>query len=187
MKRELELHLLPLIGIYFFVSIVWLIFKVNYLEFIFLFLGLALASFFPDVDHLIYWFYLNPDTEESRQAKIALETRDWRSLLHLFAATRHHHTSLVFHHFFFQVALALLSLFVFTSSDNVFTMGLLLALNLHLLVDETNDYYSDPAYLQRWLFAREDKQLPRAYLPHYLITFTAITILYLCLLIRSRI
>ena len=187
MKSELKKHLLPLLVIFIVISLAWFFSKVNYFNIIFLFFGLLFGSFFLDLDHLIYWLYLNPNIEESRLAQIAFKKHDFRSLLKLLESTHHQHTNLIFHHFFFQVVMALISVFVFTSSNSPFAMAFLLALNIHLLVDEVYDLKSDPGHLQEWLFAREPKQLPQRYLGRYILIFVALTLVFTLLLLKSRI
>lgn len=186
MKSELKRHIFPLLIIFVVISIFWLVAKNAWYQYIFLLLGLAFGSFFLDVDHLVYWLYLNPNVEESRLAQIAFKKHDFVSLIKLLEATHHKHTNLIFHHFFFQVVLAAISVFVFTSSNNVFAMGLMLALNVHLLVDEITDYRRDPSHLQDWLFAREEKQLPLDLLPKYIVLFSIVTFIFFILLLRSR-
>jgi hypothetical protein len=185
-KSELKRHLLPLLAIFIFISIFWIASKVSFLNFIYLFFGLLLGSFFLDVDHLVYWLYLNPNVEESRLAQIAFQKYDFRSLVKLLESTHQQHTSLVFHHFFFQMIMALFSIFVFTSSDNPFATAFLLALNVHLLVDEIIDFRRNPKHLQNWLFARETKQLPLRYLPQYIAIFTFLTFIFTLLLLKSK-
>jgi len=185
-KSELKRHLLPLLVIFIITSIYWIINKNVWYQFIGLFCGLAGGSFLLDIDHLIYWLYLNPNIEESRLAQIAFKKRDFRSLIKLLEITHHKHTNLIFHHFFFQVVLAAISVFVFTSSGNVFGMGLMLALNIHLLIDEIVDYRRDPHHLQDWLFAREEKQLPLRLLSKYIGVFIVFTFVFFFLLLKSK-
>ena len=186
MKSELKRHLSPLLIIFVAVSLYWLITKNSWYQFIYLFLGLSLGSFLLDVDHLIYWLYLNPNVEESRLAQIAFKKHDFISLIKLLESTHHKHTSLIFHHFFFQVVLSAISVFIFTSSGNVFAMSLMLALNVHLLVDEIVDYRRNREHLQDWLFAREQKQLPIDFLSKYIGFFVIITSIFFLLLLKSR-
>lgn len=186
MKRELQLHLIPTLAIFLLASIFWFFGHVPYYQFILLFIGLGLGTFFLDIDHLIFWLYLKPNLEESRLAKIALEKHDFVSIIKLVGSTRHSHLSLIFHHYFFQVVLALISFFVFTSSDSVFGMGLLTAINVHLIIDEINDFHQDIHHLQNWLFARESKQIPLRYLKHYLLIFTTFTLVFVFFLIKSQ-
>ncbi len=167
--------------------LIWAINRVSFPSYLLLFSGLALGSFFLDVDHLLYWFYLSPNLEESRLAQIAFKKYDFRSLLKLLESTRHQHTNMIFHHFFFQIIMSLFSVFVFTSSASVFGMSFLLALNVHLLVDEIEDYRRDKKHLQDWLFARESKQLPIKYLSRYIGVFVFLTIIFALMLLKSRI
>jgi hypothetical protein len=186
-KSELKKHLPPLLAIFIVISIFWVFAKVPYYEFILLLLGFVFGSFFLDLDHLVYWLYLNPNTEESRLAQAAANKYDFKSLIKLLEITHKKHTSLIFHHFFFQVVLALISVFVFTSSDSSFAMAFLLAMNIHLLVDEVDDFRHDKKHLQDWLFARETKQLPEKYLGRYLTIFIILSSVFTWLLLRSKI
>lgn len=178
---------MPLLIIFIFISFFWFFSHVSFLNFIALFLGLLLGSFFLDLDHLIYWLYLNPGSEESRLAKITLEKKDLRSLFKLLESTHQQHVNLIFHHYFFQIIMALFSLFIFTSSNNPFAMAFLLALNIHLLVDEISDFKRDKKHLQDWLFARESKQLSLNYLSYYIAIFVFLTLIFTWLLLKSTV
>lgn len=186
MKQELRQHLLPVFIIFIIISAIWIIRQVSVFQFIYLFSGLAWGAFILDLDHLIYWFYLKPNLEESRLAQFAFKNRDFNSLIKLLESTHKTHTSLIFHHYFFQIILALISIFVFTSSSSVFAKSFLLAINIHLLVDQIYDYRHQPKHLQKWLFAREPHQLSLKYLPHYLLVFVTLTLGFVFLLINSR-
>lgn len=186
MKQELKNHFTPLIAVFFVIVLLWLFQNVPWYNFLFLLLGLVLGSFFLDIDHLVYWFYLKPDLEESRLALIAWKKGDYKSLLKLLEATHLHHNSLIFHHYFFQIVITLISFFVFTSSSGIFAKAFLLAINFHLLVDEIKDYKHNPEHLKLWLFARETKQLPTESLKYYLLTFIVINLLFTVFLISSR-
>jgi len=185
MKQELKHHLFPLSIIFIFTSILWLLATVPFYQFVYLFFGLLWGSFALDLDHLIYWFYLKPTLPESIQAHQYFKQKNISSLLKLLEKTHKNHTSLIFHHYFFQIVLALVSLFIISSSGSVFASSLVLALNLHLLVDQIYDYQTNPRHLQRWLFARESKQLPIKYLKHYLVTFALFSLFFLLILIKS--
>jgi hypothetical protein len=185
-KQELRHHLIPLLILFVFIFATWLFNQVVYYEFIYLFLAFCLGAFFLDTDHLIYWLYLQPNLEESRLAQAAIKNKDYKSILKLLEITHKNHVSLIFHHYFFQIVLILVSFFVFTSSSSVFTMAFLLALNIHLLVDEFVDFSRDPGHLQSWLFAREKKQLTAKSLQYYLFIFVGLTALFAIFLINSR-
>lgn len=184
MKQELKLHLLPLLGIFLICSLLWLIQSHSWYQFVFLFFGLAWGAFFLDIDHLLYWFYLKPELEESQLAQTAWKKGDYKSLLKLLEQTHESHTNLIFHHYFFQIILTIISIFVFTSSSSIFAKSFLLAVNVHLLIDQSKDYRQDPEHLKLWLFARENKQLPTNALKYYLLTFVVIN-LFFCVFLFS--
>jgi len=182
-KSEFKQHIVPLVVIFFITTIVWFFQKIHYLNYIYLFLGLSLGSYILDLDHLLYWLYLKPNLEESRLAQIAWKKGDWQSLIKLLKITEHHHLSLIFHHYFFQVILTIFSLFVLTSTNNIFVKSLLLAINLHLLIDEIIDYQHNPKILQQWLFARESKQFALNSIKYYLWFFGFVCSLLIYILI----
>jgi len=185
-KQELKNHFLPLIIIFLLTSLVWLLQKSAWYNFVFLFFGLTWGSFFLDIDHLVYWFYLQPNLEESRLAQTAWKKGDYKSLIKLLESTHEHHTNLIFHHYFFQIVITFISFFVFTSSSSIFVKAFLLAINIHLLVDEIKDFKNNPEHLKLWLFAREKKQLPTDSLKYYILTFLVINLLFTLFLISSR-
>lgn len=185
MTETQQKFILPSIITFCIISVVWLFFKIPYYQYIFLFLGIGLGTFFLDIDHIVYWLYINPNTDESRLAKTALFKYDFNSIIKLISATQHQHTNLIFHHFFFQVVISLISFFVFSSSDNVFGNSFLFSINTHLLVHEIDDYKNHREHLQDWLFAREEKQLPVSYLDKYIGLFVVLNILFFILLIKS--
>lgn len=186
MKQDLLFHLLPTGLVFIIVSIFWVIFGVSNVQIIFLLFGLILGVFFLDIDHIIYWFYRKPNTDESRIVKATVENKDFKSVYRLVRAARKSHNNLIFHHYFFQIGLNLISLFIFTSYSNAFILSFLLSTNLHLLTDEIKDYRSNPKFLQDWLFAREEKQLPIKFLKRYLIVFTVFFFIFLFLLVKSK-
>jgi hypothetical protein len=185
-KQELKNHFLPLLAIFVVTSLFWFFQKTVWYNYVFLFFGFLWGSFFLDIDHLIHWFYLEPNLDESHLAKTAWKRGDFKSLLKLLESTHMHHTNLIFHHYFFQIIITLISIFVFTSSSNIFAKAFLLAINIHLLTDEIKDFYHNPDHLKLWLFARENKQLPTESLKYYLLTFLVINLFFTIFLISSR-
>lgn len=185
MTRQHQAHLLPLAAIFILTTVYWLFAGAPILHYPQLLLGLALGSYFLYLDHIIFWLYISPHTEEARLAKIALFKYDFRSVWKLIESTRRAHTNLIFHHYFFQIVLALISIFVFTSSGSIFGKAFILALNIYLLVEEWLDYQQDRGRLQDWLFAREKKQLPMDYLGRYLAMFLTLIVIFTFLLIKS--
>ena len=135
----------------------------------------------------IFWLFLKPKSEESKLVKLAIKNKNIKSVTKIVQSSHRVHHNLVFHHYFFQVILVLFSLFILTSTQNTIVSAMVLGLNLHLVIDEVIDYRYDPKTLQKWLFAREAKQLPLSFLKRYIIIFIVFIILFTFLLIRSKI
>lgn len=168
------------------VSIFWVIFNVPNIELLYLSIGLILGYFFLDLDHIIYWFWRKPNTDESRIVRTTIEKRDFKSFFKLVRAARTSHYNLIFHHYFFQISLIFISFFIFISSSNTFVLSFLLSINLHLLTDEIRDFMRNPKFLQNWLFAREEKQLAIKSLRNYLIIFNILFFIFFFLLVKSK-
>ncbi len=135
-------------------------------------LGLAAGTFILDLDHLIYWFFLNPRLSESKKAKKLWTEAKFGKLIKLLEETHETHTSLVFHHIYFQTLLLALTLFVLSSTASPAGKGLVLGASVHLLVDQIKDFRTDYRHLSDWLFARtrlEKFLVPRNWLYGYII------------------
>ena len=154
-KKEIINHLIASLIIFVLVEILWLLGgNFSFLKAGLFLLGLALGTFLLDTDHLIYWFFLKPGLEESKQARIFWQKRNWKGLFKLLGENHKNHISLIFHHFIFQAVLLTLTFFVLSSTSGVFGKGLVLALSAHLLVDQLVDLRNSPDHLKVWLFAR---------------------------------
>jgi hypothetical protein len=185
-KSKILFYFLPTFIVFFIVSAIWIINGVSNYQIFLLFLGLSIGLFFLDLDHIIYWFYRKPNTDESRLVQTAIKNKDFKSFYRLIQAARKSHNNLIFHHYFFQFGINLISLFIFISSNNVLVLSFLLSVNLHLLTDEIRDYRKNPKTLQHWLFARESQQLPLKFLKKYLIVFVILFFFFLFLLVKSK-
>ena len=186
MKKNLLFNFIPTAFVFFVTSIAWVIFKISNIEILYLLIGLILGHFFLDFDHIFYWFYRKPNTDESRIVQATIKNGDLKSFFKLVKAARTSHTNLIFHHYFFQISLNLISFFIFISSSNTVALSFLLSINLHLLSDEIRDYFYNPKFLQKWLFAREDKQLSIKSIKNYLIVFSILFFIFLFLLVKSK-
>lgn len=187
MKYKFLNYLVPAVIVSIIISLFWVISNVNNLQIIYLFLGLIIGIFVLDVDYLIFWFFIKPNNEESRLIKLAFENKQFKSIIKIIQNSHQNHYNLIFHHYFFQVILTLFSIFIFTSTTNTFASALTFGLNLHLIIDEIIGYKTDPKIVQKWLFAREPKQLPVVFLKKYITVFVVFNILFTYILIRSKI
>lgn len=101
--------------------------------------GGLLGTVLPDLDHLIYVYFLQPQDLTSQRVNYMVQKREIWPTLELLASTRSERKGLIFHTAFFQIILVVLSFLVISSSGSVFGRGLVLAFMLHLLVDELLD------------------------------------------------
>lgn len=187
MKHKFTIYLIPTVIIFLIISIFWVIFNVTNIELLYLAIGLIIGMIIIDSDHFIFWFFLKPKNEESKLVKLAIKDKNIKSVAKIVQSSHRVHHNLVFHHYFFQVILVLFSLFILTSTQNTIISALILGLNLHLVIDEIIDYKYDPKTLQKWLFAREAKQLPVYFLNRYITIFVVFILLFTFLLIQSKI
>lgn len=187
MKHKFLNYLIPATTLFIIISLFWVISGVKNSQIIYLFLGIIIGIFTLDIDYLIFWFFIKPNNEESRLIKLAIENKQFKSVIKIIQHSHQNHHNLIFHHYFFQVILTLFSLFIFTSTTNTFASALTLGLNLHLIIDEIIGYKIDPKTVQKWLFAREPKQLPIVFLKKYITVFVVFNILFTYILIRSKI
>lgn len=186
MSQLLKHRLITPLVVFLITTIFWLLAKTAWYEFISLFFGLLVGSFILDLDHFIYWFYLQPQDNESRLVQLAFTKKDWPTILQIYLIKHQTHQNLIFHHHLFQIILVLISLFVFTSSGHVFGMAALLALHLHLFSDQFQLYRQSPDAFQDQLFARSSYQLPLSYLNKYLVFYAILMTVFFLLLLQTR-
>lgn len=136
MKKELALHFVT--SIILFVSISLLR---NYLNLSFwpLWVGALVGTILPDIDHIIYVYYLRPHELTSQRIMYAAGKGQLLASWHLLASTRSERTNLILHTVTFQILFVVLSFLVISSSSSLLGRGLVLAFLLHLLVDEVID------------------------------------------------
>lgn len=146
MKKELFVHLSFLFSLLVFVSI----FR-GYLSFSYwsLWLGALIGTILPDLDHLLYVFFLKPQELTSQRVSYMLAKRNLWGSLNLLAETRSERTKLIFHTATFQLIFVVLAFFVLTSSGNILGRGLVLAFFLHLVLDQAVDF-SETGSLDNW-------------------------------------
>lgn len=153
-KKEIILHFSLGAILTAVIQVIWLIKGgvplTNYIQLI---LGFAMGSMILDLDHLVYWYFLYPDKEESIQGKNFLKEGKFKQALALIGENHKAHTSLVFHHIYFQLTLVIVSFFIFLSTGSMLGKSLVLFMNFHLLTDQWQDY-KNPSHLKNWLFAR---------------------------------
>ena len=183
-KKEIILHFSLAAIFTAVIQVIWLIKGgvplTNYVQLI---LGLALGSMILDLDHLVYWYFLYPDKEESIRGKSFLKERKFKQALALIGENHKTHNSLVFHHIYFQLVLVLVSFFIFLSTGSMLGKSLVLFMNFHLLIDQWKDY-KNPIHLKNWLFARVNFTLSDQGVRIFLGTMTFVFLILFYLIIQ---
>ena len=136
MKKEIFIHFAFFVSLFIFVSIIR-----KYLSFSFwpFWAGGIIGTLLPDLDHILYVFFLRPQELTSQRVSYMLTKRDFWGSLNLLAETRSERTKLVFHTATFQLIFLVLAFFVLTSSGSLMGRGLVLAFTLHLSIDQIVD------------------------------------------------
>jgi hypothetical protein len=99
----------------------------------------VVGTFLPDIDHLVYVFFLSPQELTSQRVNFLLERREVKRTVELLYETRNERKNLVFHSIVFQLIFLALTFFIMTSSTSIFAKGLVLSFALHLSVDQMID------------------------------------------------
>lgn len=119
------------------------------LEYVSFWLGILLGTMLPDIDHLLYVYYLRPHELTSQRTKRFIEQKNFKAVLDLLYNTRNERTSLVFHTAIFQIVFSFFSFYVISSTSNMFGRGLVLAFLLHLVLDQYLDFL-EKKNIQNW-------------------------------------
>ena len=132
MRREIFIRLSFLISVLILVSIVkhWLS-----LAFWPFWLGGILGLFLPDLDHLVYIFFLGPQELTSQRVVYLIRNKNFRGAVSLLFDTRAERGDLVLHSNFAFVVILIFTFWMLTSSGSLPGVGLVLGMTVHLLVD----------------------------------------------------
>lgn len=105
-------------------------------------IGALVGTFLPDVDHLIYVYFLRPHELASQRVIHSIQdNHNIKQTLSVLNSTAGERTKLIFHTALFQIVFLFFTFFVVSSSSNLFGRGLVLAFSLHLLADEFVDVF----------------------------------------------
>jgi hypothetical protein len=146
LKKEVFVHASFLLSFFIFISIVknWL--GLAYWP---LWLGGIIGTLLPDIDHLIYVYFLRPQELTSQRVVYLMNKKDYRGAFRLLIETKNERTKLIFHTVIFQLIFLVLAFLIITSSGNLFGRGLVLAFLLHFSVDQMVDI-SQTGVLTKW-------------------------------------
>lgn len=112
-------------------------------------IGGLIGVFLPEVDHLIYAYFLRPHEYDSQRIQRMINQGQVVQSVQMGTETRADHQSLVFHTITFQIVFLLFSVFVITSTNSLLGRGLVLGFLLNLLVDQAMDLQKTEA-LENW-------------------------------------
>jgi hypothetical protein len=146
MKKEILIHLGFFVLFFIFVTLIRRWFSLSYWPF---WIGGIIGTILPDLDHLVYIYFLHPQELTSQRVMYLTQERNVWKVFQILAETRQERTKLIFHTAYFQAILLALTFLVVSSSASLFGAGLVLAFSMHLLVDQLVDYL-DMNSLSNW-------------------------------------
>ncbi len=130
------MHLAYWFSFFIFISIIKRYFNFFGLWF---WIGGIFGTFLPDIDHLIYIFFVKPQELTSRRVSFYFANRELTKSLAVLYDTRGERTGLIFHTVLFQLIFLPFTFWIMSSSGSLFGRGLTLAFALHLSVDQIVD------------------------------------------------
>jgi hypothetical protein len=146
MRRELFIHFSLWFSYFVLISLINGLFKTHYWPF---WLGGLIGMILPDLDHLIYAYFIKPTDLSSQRVLNHLKTKDFKRGLSLLYETRNERRELVFHSIFFQLIFLVPLFWILSSSNSFFGRGLAISFALHLAIDQLIDYVESGS-LENW-------------------------------------
>lgn len=138
MKREIFIHFSFWFAFFVLISI----FK-NYLSLVYwpFWIGGIVGTLLPDIDHLVYVFYMNPQDLTSQRVNFLIKKKEIARVITLLYETRSERKNLIFHTFIFQAIFFILTFFIMSSSSSILVRGIVLSFMLHLFIDQLADIF----------------------------------------------
>ncbi len=133
MKRQTFIYFSFLISFFLLISLYR-----NWLDFYYwpFWLGGIVGILLPELDHLVYVFFLNPHEVTSQRVRFLCKNRQFKRCAQLLLSTGQERIGLIFHTILFQAIFMALTFWVMTSSTSLFGKGIVLAFSLHLVIDQ---------------------------------------------------
>lgn len=136
MKREIVIHFSLWFAFFVFLLLVKNHLTLDYWSF---WLGGLIGIILPDIDHLVYVFFVKPADLTSQRVNFLLKKKEVGRTVSLIYETRDERKDLIFHTSIFQIVFLVLTFLLVTSSTSIFGKGLALSFSFHLLVDQLID------------------------------------------------
>jgi len=137
MKKDLITHFIYMLAFFILIAVYKNWIALEYLPFLF---GGIIGTLFPDVDHLIYVYFLRPDEGISKQVTTLVGNRSFSKGWNMLTESRAGRKNLIIHSAHFQLLFLVFAFLVVTSSGSLLGRGLVLAFSLHILIDQIIDY-----------------------------------------------
>jgi len=136
MKKEITIHFLFLFSFFIVITLIKGWFNLLYWPF---WIGGLLGTILPDLDHLIYIYFLSPQDLNSQRVNYLIGERNIFKSLQLLYETRYERTKPIFHTAYFQIIFLILTFLIVSSSGSLLGKGIVMAFSLHLIIDEVID------------------------------------------------
>jgi hypothetical protein len=146
MKRELFIHFSFWFAFFVFIAVFKQYFALVYWQF---WLGGLLGVILPDIDHIIYVYFIKPTDLTSQRVNYLVNKKELLRSVELLYETRNERKGLIFHTIFFQLIFFILTFWMLSSSGSYFGRGLVLSFILHLSVDQLIDL-TELKNLENW-------------------------------------
>lgn len=105
-----------------------------------LWIGGLIGIFLPEIDHLIYAYFLRPHEYDSQRIQRMMSQGQVAQSVQMGTETRSNKNNLIFHNLTFHFIFSLFALFVISSTGSLLGRGLVLGFLVNLLVDQYFDY-----------------------------------------------
>lgn len=117
-------------------------------EFLPFWVGGIVGIFLPDIDHLIYLYFLRPHELTSKRVDSLIRSRNYGQTARLLSQTADERKDLIFHNAPTQAIFWVFTLLVVTSGGSLVGLGLVLGFALHLTLDYAMIviHKEDPSY-----------------------------------------
>lgn len=152
LRYEFFSHLIPSL-VYLLIISILRIGHYGPVDFLMLWSGGLIGTFFIDIDHLIYCLFTRPNQPCSLKVQELLKKKDYRNAFLAMVNTHLEHQELTFHNAIFIPIWIIFCLFILTSSGSIFASALVMAMYVHLLKDIWEDVRIKKNYqLDTWFW-----------------------------------
>ena len=138
MKKEIINHIIFWFSYFLFLTIINSLYSLNFWP---LYVGGLVGIFImPNLDHPLHIFVFQPQELTSQRVLVLIKNKQYKEALVLMYDTRDERSNLIFHTTLFQITFTVLTIWVITSSGNLFVRGLVLGYLLSLVIFNLKKY-----------------------------------------------